>query len=110
RGPTPNSRDPFGDARIRDSQTLIGRWSLDRRELLKGAVGVRVTLWAAPILRASPQSGQNALREVTDKIALIDVEGSNVVALSADGVVLVDTGSPKTADALAAALNGFAPN
>jgi cyclase len=69
-----------------------------------------LTLWAAPILPAGRQSGANALRKLTDKIALIDVGGSNVVAFSADGVVLIDTGAPKTGDALAAALNSFAPN
>jgi cyclase len=83
---------------------------VDRRELLKGAIAGTLSLWAAPILRASRQSGANALRKLTDKIALLDVGGTNVVAFSADGVVLVDTGAPKTADALVAALNGFAPS
>jgi glyoxylase-like metal-dependent hydrolase (beta-lactamase superfamily II) len=68
-----------------------------------------LTLWAAPVLRAGPQGGATGLRKLTDRIALIDVAGSNVVTFSADGIVLVDTGTPKTADALIAALNGFAP-
>ena len=83
---------------------------MDRRELLKGAVAGTLTLWAGPAFRASQQSGGNALRKLTDKIALIDVGGSNVVAFSTDGVVLVDTGAPKTVDILTAALNGFATN
>ena len=90
---------------------------MDRRELLRGAMAGTLTLWAAPIIRASQprrpgqQGGANALRKLTDRIALIsDVGGSNVVAFSADGVLLVDTGAPKTADALIAALNSFAPN
>ena len=83
---------------------------MDRRQLLKGAVAGTLTLWAGPTFRASQQSGGNALRKLTDKIAVIDVGGSNVVAFSTDGVVLVDTGAPRTADALTAALNGFATN
>jgi glyoxylase-like metal-dependent hydrolase (beta-lactamase superfamily II) len=66
-------------------------------------------LWAAPILRAA-QQGAPTVRRLTDKIALIDAGGSNVVAFSADGGVLVDTGPPKTGDALVAALNGLASN
>jgi len=67
-------------------------------------------LWGERILLAGQQSGANGLRKLTDKIALIDAGGTNAVAFSADSVVLVDTGAPKTADALVVALNGFAPN
>jgi cyclase len=86
---------------------------VDRRELLKGAMAGTLTLWAARTLRASQslqQGTASALRKLTDKIALLDVGGTNVVAFSANGVVLVDTGSPKTAEAVVAALNSFAPN
>jgi cyclase len=83
---------------------------VDRRELFKGALAGTLSLWAAPIFRAAQQGAPVAVRKLTDRIALIDAGGSNVVASSADGVVLVDTGAPKAVDPLIAALNGFAPN
>jgi cyclase len=83
---------------------------VDRRELLKGAIAGALTLGAAPLLRAGQQPAANPLRKLTDKIALLDAGGTNVVAFSADGLVLVDSGAPRTATALVAALNGFAPN
>ena len=83
---------------------------MNRRELLKGAMAGTLASWAAPILRASQQSGGNAVRKLTDKIALIDAGGSNVVAFSADTIVLVDTGAPKADDVLLGALKSFAPN
>jgi len=84
--------------------------TVDRRELLRRVAGGTLAVWAAPILRGSGQNAANAPRKLNDKIALIDGGGSNVVAFSAENVVLVDTGVSKTADALIAALNGFAPN
>ena len=87
-----------------DTQTHSWGWTVDRRQLFKGALAGTLSLFAAPILRAAQQGAPVAVRKLTDRIALIDVEGSNVVAFSADGVVLVDTGAPKTVDALIAAL------
>jgi glyoxylase-like metal-dependent hydrolase (beta-lactamase superfamily II) len=66
--------------------------------------------WVAPTLRASQRGGANSLYKLTDKVALIDAGGSNVVAFSGDGIVLVDTGALKGGDALAAALKNFALN
>ena len=83
---------------------------MDRRELLRVAIAGTLTFWAAPVLTASPQGARGALRLLTDKIALIDAGGSNVVAFSGDGVVLVDTATPKAVDALLAALKSFSPN
>jgi glyoxylase-like metal-dependent hydrolase (beta-lactamase superfamily II) len=68
---------------------------LDRRDLLKSALAGTVALGLPTLLR-----GQ------TDKIAIIDA-GSNVVAFSAaDGIVLVDSGAPKSGDKVLAALSG----
>ena len=56
-------------------------------------------LWASP-------PTLNAQR-LTDKLALVDGGGSNVLAFStSDGLVLVDSGAPKSGDKLMAALNG----
>lgn len=86
---------------------------MDRRELLRSALAGTAALWTAPLVltsRGRQQAAANPFRRLTEKIALIDSGGSNVVAFSADGIVLVDTGAPGTASALVAALNGFAPN
>jgi glyoxylase-like metal-dependent hydrolase (beta-lactamase superfamily II) len=83
---------------------------MDRRELLSGALAGTLTLWAGPILARTRSQGASSFTRLTEKIALIDAGDSNVVAFSADGVVLVDTGAPKKADVLVSALNSFAPN
>jgi len=57
------------------------------------------------MLRAIPQA------KLTDKITIVDAGGTNVVALSAgDGLLLVDSGPPTSADKLAATLRNVAPN
>ena len=51
------------------------------------------------------------LRGQADKFAILDGGGGNVVAFSAtDGLVLVDSGTPKNGDKLLAELKTFAPN
>jgi glyoxylase-like metal-dependent hydrolase (beta-lactamase superfamily II) len=71
---------------------------LDRRELLKSALAGTVALGFPSLLRA--QSG---------RVAVIDGGGSNVVAFSSsDGVVLVDSGVPKSGDKIMAALGSNA--
>jgi glyoxylase-like metal-dependent hydrolase (beta-lactamase superfamily II) len=50
-------------------------------------------------------------RRITDKISILDSGGANVVAFSeGGGIVLVDSGVPKTGDALLAALRSVTPN
>jgi cyclase len=71
---------------------------LDRRELLKSALAGTVALGFPSLLR-----GQS------DKLAVIDGGGTNVVAFSsADGLVLVDSGAPKSGDRIMAALGSNA--
>ncbi len=58
---------------------------MNRRDLLKGALGLWASRWVF------------AQTRLTDKIAVMDAGGANVVALSADdGLVLVDSGAPKS--------------
>jgi glyoxylase-like metal-dependent hydrolase (beta-lactamase superfamily II) len=86
---------------------------VDRRELLKTAMAGTLTLWASPLLRASQQvpNAANGVRRLTDKLSVLDSGGANVVVFNAgDGLVLVDSGVPKTGDPLLAALRGLAPN
>ena len=83
---------------------------MDRREVLKGAMTGALTLWASPLLRASQQTNaNNSVQKLTDKIAVVDGGGTNVVAFSTgDGLLLVDSGVPKYGDKLVAALKGVA--
>jgi glyoxylase-like metal-dependent hydrolase (beta-lactamase superfamily II) len=70
-----------------------------RRDVLKSAVAGALTAWAVPRMA-------NAQR-LSDKLTIIDGGGANVLAFStADGLVLVDTGAPKSGDKVKAALNG----
>jgi glyoxylase-like metal-dependent hydrolase (beta-lactamase superfamily II) len=70
---------------------------LDRRELLKSALAGTVSLGFPSLLR-----GQGRLPE---KFAVIDGGGTNVVAFSsADGLILVDSGAPKSGDKIMGAL------
>ncbi len=70
-----------------------------------------LTLWASPLLRATPQASAAAgVKKVTDRLSVVDA-GTNVVVLSGgDGLLLVDTGAPESGDKLAAALKGIAVN
>jgi cyclase len=79
---------------------------VDRRQVLKGAVAGALTLWASPrMLKA-----QQGVQRLTDKFALIDGGGSNVLAFSTtEGLILVDGGAPKSGDQVMAALRNVAP-
>jgi cyclase len=68
---------------------------VDRRAFLKGATTGALTLWASPRIL----NGQR----LSDKLAVIDGGGANVVAFS-DGqwMVTVDSGTPKSGEAMAA--------
>jgi len=85
-------------------------FNVDRREVLKGAMTGALSLWASPLLRASQQTNaNNSVQKLTDKIAVVDGGGTNVVAFSTgDGLLLVDSGVPKYVDKLVAALKGVA--
>jgi glyoxylase-like metal-dependent hydrolase (beta-lactamase superfamily II) len=68
---------------------------VQRREVLKGALGGLLVLGAAPFARGA-QAQSTAVRRLNDKLSVIDADGSNVVAFStADGLVLVDSGPPQ---------------
>src|SRR5215472_15183948 len=86
-------------------------FNVDRRQVLKGAMTGALTLWASPLLRAAPQASAAAgVKKVTDRVSVIDA-GTNVVVLSGgDGLLIVDTGAPKSGDKLTAALKGIAAN
>ncbi|HEY6341942.1 MAG TPA: MBL fold metallo-hydrolase [Bryobacteraceae bacterium] len=81
---------------------------LDRRQVLKGALAGALSTWASRTLRAQqPSSG---VRRLTDKLAVVEGGGANVLAFSGDaGLILVDSGPPKSGDQVMAALKDFAP-
>jgi cyclase len=74
----------------------------NRREVLKTAIAGGFALWAAP--RVLP-----AQQRLSDKFTVLDGGGANVLAFSGgDGLVLVDSGAPKSGDKVTAALNNVA--
>src|SRR5262245_28292841 len=74
---------------------------IDRRELLKSALVGSVALGFPSLLRA----------QTANKFTVINGNGANVVAfLTSDGLILVDSGAPKSGDEILAALKTFAPN
>ena len=77
---------------------------VDRRQVLQGALAGALGLWATPrLLKAQQAAG--GVRRLTDKLAVVNGGGTNVLAFSAgDGLVLVDSGRPKSADPVMAAL------
>src|SRR6202034_1670845 len=61
---------------------------MNRRDLLKSFASGALGLWAAPRIFGGP---------LTDKVAVLDAGGANVIAFSSgDGLVLVDSGVPKS--------------
>ena len=80
--------------------------SVNRRQVLRGAVAGGLTLWAPRLLKA-----QQSVTKLTGALAVIDGGGSNVTAFSTgEGLVLVDSGAPGSGDAVVAALKGLVPN
>jgi len=74
---------------------------VDRRELLKGAAGA-VALWASPKIVTAQQVLNE--RRLSDRLVVADEGGANVVAFSTgQGIVLVDSGPPKSSLGIAAA-------
>ena len=81
--------------------------SLNRRNVLKGALGVFATWASSGILSA--QQALGGVRRLTDQMAVVDGGGSNVLAFSTgEGVVLVDGGAPKSFDTIMASLGANA--
>jgi cyclase len=77
-----------------------------RREVLKSAAAGAFALWRRRLLRA-----QQPVTKLTPTLAVIDGGGANVTAFSTgDGFVLVDSGAPKSGDAVMGALKGLGPN
>jgi glyoxylase-like metal-dependent hydrolase (beta-lactamase superfamily II) len=83
---------------------------VNRRELIKGAMAGALATWASSRMAKAQQAAAGGIRRVTEKAAVLDGGGANVLALSTDGgLVLVDSGAPKSADPVMAALNNLAP-
>jgi cyclase len=78
-----------------------------RRQALQGAWAGALALWASPrILKA--QQGVGGVQRLTEKMTVVDGGGANVLAFSAaDGLVLVDSGAPKSGDRVMASLKGL---
>ncbi len=75
---------------------------VNRRHFLKSGA---IALWAAPRILRGQETGAGRL---TDKLAVFDGGGANVVAFSSgEGLVLVDCGAPKSGDAVMAALKNL---
>ena len=74
---------------------------LNRRDVLKGALGAFASWTSARVLSAQQASG--GVRRLTDRMTVVDGGGSNVLAFfTGDGFVLVDGGAPKSFDKIMA--------
>jgi glyoxylase-like metal-dependent hydrolase (beta-lactamase superfamily II) len=81
--------------------------SLNRRDVLKGALGVCAAWTSSRVLSAQQAFG--GVRRLTDQMTVVDGGGSNVLAFfTGDGVVLVDGGAPKSFDTIMASLGANA--
>lgn len=75
---------------------------MHRRQFIQTAAAGALAVCAPRFLRAQ--------QRLSDKLNVLDAGGVNVLAFSsADGLILVDSGAPKSGDNLSAALNSFAP-
>jgi glyoxylase-like metal-dependent hydrolase (beta-lactamase superfamily II) len=80
--------------------------SISRRHALKTGLAGALTLWTATRLATAQQP---AARRLTDKLSVLDAAGANVVAFaSPDGLILIDSGAPKSAGKLTADLKNVA--
>src|SRR6185503_4095377 len=94
-------------ARARSRTSDVMAVSLNRRVVLKGALGVFATWTSSRALSA--QQAVGGVRRLTDRIALVDGGGSNVLSFfTGEGFVLVDGGAPKSFDAIMASLGANA--
>jgi len=82
---------------------LVDR-KVDRRQLLKCTAAAVLPAWSYRLGAQQPVGAR-----LTDKLAVVDGGGANVVALAAgDGFVLVDSGAPKSGDKVMSALGANA--
>jgi cyclase len=81
---------------------------IDRRQLLTGVIGGLLGSALLPRRSAAQQSGvaqQTGLVALNDRLSLVTSGGTNVIALStADGIVIVDSGTPELVDSLIGSL------
>jgi glyoxylase-like metal-dependent hydrolase (beta-lactamase superfamily II) len=82
---------------------------MHRREFLKDAMAGGLALAASRRMAAQQPAGN--LRRLTDQLAIVDDGGTNVVAFSSDGaLVLVDSGAPNSGGHVMAALKSWNAN
>jgi cyclase len=80
---------------------------VNRREALKSTTAGLFTLWGAGKVFAAQQPVRG-LQRLTDNLGVVDAGGANVPVFSTgDGLVLVDSGAPKSGDTLAGVLKTF---
>lgn len=80
---------------------------MNRREVLKTAVGGAFAACATRLLKAQ----QQPLTKLTGGISVIDGGGANVTSLTTgEGFLLVDSGAPDSGDAIVNALKSLSPN
>jgi cyclase len=80
---------------------------LNRRAVLKGALGAFASWTSTRVLSAQQASG--GVRRLTDRMTVVDGGGSNVVAFfTGESFVLVDGGAPKSFDTIMASLGAKA--
>jgi glyoxylase-like metal-dependent hydrolase (beta-lactamase superfamily II) len=80
---------------------------LNRRDVLKGALGAFASWTSARVLSAQPAVG--GVRRLTDQMTVVDAGGSNVLAcFTGDGFVLADGGAPQSFDRIMASLGANA--
>jgi glyoxylase-like metal-dependent hydrolase (beta-lactamase superfamily II) len=79
---------------------------------LKNAAAGALSVWTSSRVVNAQQAQQasGGVRRLTDKMAVVDGGGSNLLAWSTgEGLVLVDGGAPKSGNQVMAALKGLAP-
>jgi cyclase len=81
---------------------------IDRRQLLTRVIGGLLGSALLPRRSAAQQTGvaqQTGLVALNDRLSLVTSGGTNVIALStADGIVIVDSGTPELVDSLMGSL------
>ena len=80
----------------------LSRAGINRRDVLRTAAAGALAVWASRSSLAQQKSGAGRL---TDKLGVIDGGGPNILAFSTgDGILLVDSGVPKSSDKVMGAL------
>lgn len=80
---------------------------MNRRQVLRSALAGAFVTWASTRLLEAQQA-KGGVRRLTDKLAVLEGGGSNVVAFSGgQRLVLVDSGAPNSAGQVKAALKDF---